>query len=54
MQTITITNPGTWTRAELQSAKLRFTVAYYGGAISGITWKVIYSIQGYQYTLTNV
>ena len=54
MQTITITNPGTWTRAELQSAKLRFTVAYYGGAISGITWKVTYSIQGYQYTITNV
>lgn len=54
MQTITISNPGTWTRTELQSAKVRFTVAYYGGAISGITWNVSYSIQGYQYTLTNV
>lgn len=54
MQLITISSPGTWTRAELQSAKLRFTVAYYGGAISGITWKVTYSIQGYQYTLLNV
>lgn len=54
MQIITISNPGTWTRTELQSAKVRFTVAYYGGAISGITWNVSYSIQGYQYTLTNV
>lgn len=54
MQTITISSPGTWTRAELQNAKLRFTVAYYGGAISGITWNVTYSIQGYQYTITNV
>lgn len=54
MQTITIANPGTWTRAELQSAKLRFTVAYYGGAISGITWTVSYAIDGYQYTISNV
>lgn len=54
MQTITISNPGTWTRAELQSAKLRFTVAYYGGAVSGITWKVSYEIDGYQYTISNI
>lgn len=54
MQTITISSPGTWTRTELQSAKVRFTVAYYGGAVSGITWNVSYQIQGYQYTLTNV
>ena len=54
MQTITIANPGTWTRAELQSAKLRFTVAYYGGAISGISWTISYAIDGYQYTISNV
>lgn len=42
-QTITI-DGGTWTRAELQEAKLRFTVGYYGGQLYGITWKVIYSI----------
>ena len=41
---ITISDVGTWTRAELQSAKLRFTVGYYGGHIFGITWSVTYSI----------
>ena len=37
---------GTWTRAELQNAKVRFTVGYYGGRIYGITWQVTYSVQG--------
>ena len=41
---ITISDPGTWTRAELQSAKLRFAVGYYGGHIFGITWIVNYYI----------
>lgn len=41
---ITISNPGTWTRSELQNAKLRFTVAYYGGWIGGITWNVVYKL----------
>lgn len=53
-QTITISNPGTWTRAELQNAKLYFEVAYYGGGLYGITWKVTYSYGGtlayYTYT----
>ncbi len=40
---ITISSPGTWTRDELQSAKLRFTVGYYGGHIFGITWTVSYT-----------
>ena len=55
MQIITISDTGTWTRTELQSAKLRFTVAYYGGAVSGITWKVTYLMSGvYTYTIANL
>lgn len=41
-ETVTI-NGGTWTRAQLLDAKLRFTVAYYGGRLYGITWKVTYT-----------
>lgn len=55
---ITINDPGTWTREELQSAKLRFAVGYYGGRIFGITWTVSYAIEspnGYwTYTITSV
>lgn len=55
-QVITI-DGGTWTRAELQSAKVRFTVGYYGGRLYGITWVVTYSVPGstpdyYTYTYT--
>ena len=53
-QTITISNPGTWTRAELQSAILRFTVGYYGGLVCGITWTVTYEMDGYTYTISNI
>ena len=59
-QVITITNPGTWTREELQNAKLRFTVAYYGGYIGGATWVVNYTVpvEGnlyyYEYTINNI
>lgn len=59
-QLITINNPGTWTRDELQNAKLRFTVGYYGGRIGGITWTVNYSIPAggnpyyYEYTVSNI
>ena len=55
---MTISSPGTWTRAELQSAKLRFIVGYYGGRILGATWKVTYSVPSsgnpdyYTYTFT--
>ena len=50
---ITISSPGTWTRAELQNAKLRFAVGYYGGHIFGITWSVTYTTPtGYYYTYT--
>ena len=52
--TITISDVGTWTRNELQDAKLRFTVGYYGGLVCGITWSVTYEIDGYMYTITNV
>lgn len=55
---MTITNPGTWTRDELQNAKLRHTVAYYGGWMGGVTWTVNYEnpISGdyYEYTLNNL
>ena len=56
---MTISNPGTWTREELQNAKLRFSVGYYGGFIAGITWDVSYTIPSdtdyyWSYTLTNV
>ena len=56
---ITISDPGTWTRTELQSAKLRFAVGYYGGHIFGITWNVTYEVPAttqyyWTYSLTNV
>lgn len=57
-QVITIADPGTWTLSELQNAKLRFTVGYYGGFLFGISWDVTYSIPGssgpeyYTYTYT--
>lgn len=55
----TISNVGTWTRQELQNAKLKFTVGYYGGRLGGITWSVTYSIPSstqyyWEYVLTNV
>ena len=54
-QLITISNPGTWTRTELQYAILRFTVGYYGGLICGITWEVTYRIDSYHtFTVTNI
>ena len=51
---ITLSDVGTWTATELQSAKLRFAVGYYGGHIFGITWTVVYQINGYVYTISNV
>lgn len=55
-QNITMT-PGTWTREELQDAKLRFTIGYYGGLVVGVTWTVTYSVtisHYYTYTLSNL
>jgi hypothetical protein len=51
---VTVTDPGTWTAAELHDAQLRFEVGYYGGRMLGITWSVTYTVSGYQYTITNV
>ena len=56
---MTISSPGTWTRAELQNAKLRFTVAYYGGWLGGVTWTVNYTVPSvnpyyWTYSLSNV
>lgn len=39
--------PGTWTRAELQNAKMRFTIGVYGGLIVGATWSVTYTASKY-------
>lgn len=55
----TMSNVGTWTRDELQNAKLKFTVGYYGGRLGGITWSVSYSMPTdnpyyWTYTLSNV
>lgn len=54
--TMTISDPGTWDREELQDAWVRFGVGYYGGRILGITWKVTYNYGGtlhhYTYTYT--
>ena len=47
-------SPGTWTRDELQSAKIRHTIGVYGGLMSGATWTVTYEVSGYVYTITNV
>lgn len=52
-QTLTMT-PGTWTADELHQAVLRFTIGYYGGAISGAEWSVTYELDGYIYTIANV
>lgn len=53
---ITIDNPGTWTRAELDNAILRHFVGYYGGLVLGITFEINYStgsgIDHYTYTYT--
>ena len=51
---VTVTDPGTWTRAELQNAQLRFEIGYYGGRMLGITWEVTYQSSGYVYMITNV
>lgn len=55
---MTIDDVGTWTRAELQNATLRFGVGYYGGRLLGVTWTVEYTVPGngyyYTYTIPNV
>lgn len=50
----TISNPGTWTRAELDDARIKHTIGVYGGLMSGATWTVTYEVNGYVYTITNI
>lgn len=51
---VTLSDPGSWTRQELQNAKFHFTLGYYGGRIAGITWTVEYEVDGYVYTIAAV
>jgi len=51
---VTVSDVGTWTAAELHSAQLRFELGYYGGRMLGITWTVTYTMSGYVYTITNI
>ena len=59
-QLITI-NPGSWTLAELKSdARVGFTIGYYGGLTTGITWTVEYNIPSsgneyyWEYPINNI
>ena len=51
---VTVSNVGTWTPEELYDAQLRFEVGYYGGRMLGITWTVVYEVNGYIYTITSI
>lgn len=51
---VTVSDVGTWTASELRSAQLRFEIGYYGGRMLGITWTVSYTVNGYEYTITNI
>lgn len=53
-EVFTISNHGSWTRSELDDAKLRFTIGVYGGQITGVTWTVEYEIESYVYTVANI
>ena len=53
--------PGTWTVAELKNdPRVGFTIGYYGGLTTGITWTVTYSVPSsghdyyYEYTISNI
>lgn len=50
-QTVTLTT-GTWTRAEVDQMKLRFTIGYYGGLVNGATVTITYSYNDIKYTIT--
>lgn len=51
--TVTVTDVGTWTAAELHDAQLRFEIGYYGGRMLGITWTVVYTAANH-YTYTYI
>lgn len=50
----TISNPGTWTASELKDARIKHTIGVYGGLMSGATWTVSYTANGYEYVITSV
>ena len=50
-QTVTLTT-GTWTRSEIDSLKLRFTIGYYGGLVNGATVTITYQYDDVTYTIT--
>lgn len=58
-QIVTIA-PGTWTRSELDDARVGFTIGYYGGLTVGITWSVTYTVPSsgndyyYEYTISGI
>lgn len=51
-QTVTLTT-GTWTRAEVDNMKLRFTIGYYGGLVNGATVTITYTYESVTYTVTS-
>lgn len=51
---VSVSDVGTWTAAELHEARLRFEIGYYGGRMLGITWTVTYQASGYVYTITAI
>lgn len=51
---VELSNVGTWTAEELHNAILRFEVGYYGGRMLGITWTVVFVVDGYAYTITSI
>lgn len=50
-QTLTLTT-GTWTRAEIDTMTLRFTIGYYGGLVNGATVTVTYTKEADPATIT--
>lgn len=51
-QTVTLTT-GTWTRTEIDSMALRFTIGYYGGLVNGATVTISYTYESITYTVTS-
>lgn len=50
-KTVTVT-AGSWTRAEIDTMTLRFTIGYYGGLINGATVTVTYTWNDVKYQIT--
>ena len=52
-QTVTLTT-GTWSRSEIDTMTLRFTIGYYGGLVNGATIEVTYSYDSVTYIVTSM